>query len=100
MLKNPIDEPRRRRGEQAERRAKQAQQRAEKVGRGSREASSQGVNDLPLADYISLDIRQISGKLNGLDHEEIERLRDYEARNKDRSTLVNRFKSRLKDSLQ
>jgi hypothetical protein len=35
-----------------------------------------------------------------LDHEEIECLRDYEARNKDRSTLVNRFKSRLKDSLQ
>ena len=53
-----------------------------------------------MADYNSLNIRQISGRLDGLDHEEIERLRDYEARNKDRSTLVNRFNSRLKDSLQ
>jgi hypothetical protein len=36
--------------------------------------------------------------LDGLNAEEIERLRDYEARNKDRRTLVNRFNSRLESS--
>lgn len=35
-----------------------------------------------------------------LNTEEIERLRDYEAKNKDRRTLVNRFNSRLEDSSQ
>jgi hypothetical protein len=45
-----------------------------------------------------LIVRQISERLDGLNAEEIERLRDYEARNKDRRTLVNRFNARLEDS--
>jgi hypothetical protein len=53
-----------------------------------------------LADYDSLNVRQLSERLDGLNAEEIERLRDYEARNKDRSTLVNRFNSRLEASSQ
>ena len=37
-----------------------------------------------MADYDSLNVRQISERLDGLNAEEIERLRGYEARNKDR----------------
>ena len=84
--------------EEAESRAEEAQRHTEETGRDGDEASSGGGNDLPLADYDSLNVRQISERLDGLNAEEIERLRDYEARNKDRRTLVNRFNARLEDS--
>ena len=47
-----------------------------------------------------LNARQISERLDELNAEEIECLRDYEARNKDRRTLVNRFNSKLEASSQ
>src|ERR671916_1744203 len=86
------------RAEEAERRAEQAERRAEEAERGSSQADSQGGDDLPLADYDSLNIRQISEGLDELSVEEIRRLRDYEVRNKDRSTLVNRLNSRIEGS--
>ena len=86
------------RAEEAERRAEQAERRAEEAERGSSQADSQGGDDLPLADYDSLNIRQISERLDELSVEEIRRLRDYEVRNKDRSTLVNRLNSRIEGS--
>jgi chromosome segregation ATPase len=81
--------------EQAESRAEEAERRAEEAERGSSEADSQGGDDLPLADYDSLNIRQINERLDELSVEEIRHLRDYEVRNKDRSTLVNRLNSRI-----
>jgi len=87
-----------RRAEQAEKNAEKAQRRAEEAERSSSEAESQGEDDLPLADYDSLNIRQISERLDELSVEEIIRLRDYEIRNKDRSTLVNRLNSRIEAS--
>ena len=84
--------------EQAESRAEEAERRAEQADRGSSEADSQGGDDLPLADYDSLNIRRISERLDELSVEEIRRLRDYEVRNKDRSTLVNRLNSRTEVS--
>src|SRR5919112_1106618 len=84
--------------EQAESRAEEAERRAEEAERGSSEADSQGGDDLPLADYDLLNIRQISERLDELSVEEIRRLRDYEVRNKDRSTLVNRLNSRIEVS--
>jgi chromosome segregation ATPase len=86
------------RTEEAERRAEEAERQAEKAERSSSEAESQGDDDLPLADYDSLNIRQISEKLDQLSVEEIRRLRDYEVRNKDRSTLVNRLNLRIEVS--
>src|SRR5918999_1352528 len=86
------------RAEEAERRAEQAERRAEEAERGSSQADSQGGDDLPLADYDSLNIRQISERLDELSVEEIRRMRDYEVRNKDRSTLVNRLNSRIEVS--
>jgi hypothetical protein len=47
-----------------------------------------------------LNVRQISERLDGLNAEAIVRLRDYEATNKERRTLINRFSSRLEDSSQ
>jgi chromosome segregation ATPase len=87
-----------RRAEQAGRNTEKAQRRAEEAERSSSEAESQGEDDLPLADYDSLNYRQISERLDELSVEEIRRLRDYEARNKNRSTLVNRLDSRIESS--
>src|SRR5215210_1276372 len=87
-----------RRAEQAEKNTEKAQRRAEEAERSSSEAESQGEDDLPLADYDSLNIRQISERLDELSVEEIIRLRDYEVRNKDRSTLVTRLNLRIEAS--
>ena len=84
--------------EQAQGRAEQAERRVEEAERSSSEAEGQGDDDLPLADYDSLNIRQISERLDGFSVEEIGRLRDYEVRNKNRSTLVNRLDSRIESS--
>jgi chromosome segregation ATPase len=84
--------------EEAQRRAEEAERRLEEAERASSEAESQGDDDLPLPDYDSLNIRQISERLDELSVEEIRRLRDYEARNKKRSTLVNRLDSRIESS--
>src|ERR671921_502957 len=82
----------------AQRRAEQAEKRVEEAERSTEEAQGQGDDDLPLADYDSLNIRQISERLDGFSVEEIGRLRDYEVRNKNRSTLVNRLDSRIESS--
>ena len=87
-----------RRAEEAERQVEQTQRSAEEAERSSSEGESQGGDDLPLAEYDSLNIRQISERLDELSVEEIRRLRDYEVRNKDRSTLVNRLNSRIEVS--
>src|SRR5215217_3036094 len=84
--------------EQAERRTEEAERRAEEAERSSSEAESQREDDLPLADYDSLNIRQISERLDELSVEEIRRLRAYEVRNKDRSTLVTRLNLRIEAS--
>ena len=84
--------------EEAERRTEEAERRAEEAERSSSEAESQREDDLPLADYDSLNIRQISERLDELSVEEIRRLRAYEVRNKDRSTLVTRLNLRIEAS--
>ena len=84
--------------EQTQRSAEEAERRVEEAERSSSEAEGQGDDDLPLADYDSLNIRQISERLDGFSVEEIGRLRDYEVRNKNRSTLVNRLDSRIESS--
>jgi methyl-accepting chemotaxis protein len=94
-----------RRAEQAEERAEEAEKRVEEAEisteeaeESGSEAESQGGGDLPLADYDSLNVRQISERLNELSVEEIRQLRDYEVRNKDRKTLVNRLNSTIETS--
>jgi hypothetical protein len=49
----------------------------------------------PLEDYDSLNVEQISNRLEGLSVEELEQLRRYEAANKDRSTLHRRIENMI-----
>lgn len=51
---------------------------------------------LPIAEYDSLNMSQITRRLSGLSSEELERLRDYEAQNKNRRSLLVRFDKRIK----
>jgi hypothetical protein len=51
--------------------------------------------ELPLEDYDSLNVREVSERLHELSVEKVERLRRYEAANKNRSTLLKRFDDRI-----
>jgi hypothetical protein len=51
---------------------------------------------LPLEDYDSLSVNRVTQKLGELSVEEIERLRDYEAENKGRRSLIERFDRRIR----
>ena len=50
-----------------------------------------GVANLPIADYDSLNVRQATARLEGLSVEELRQVRDYEARTKNRSTLLEKL---------
>jgi len=56
-----------------------------------------GAEELPIEDYDSLNVRQIVERLDGLIAQEIERLLDYETKNKNRRTLIARFERRIKE---
>ncbi len=53
---------------------------------------------LPLEDYDSLTVSQVTQRLGGLSVEEIERLRDYEAEHKNRRSLLQRFETRIRSA--
>jgi uncharacterized protein YdiU (UPF0061 family) len=50
---------------------------------------------LPLENYDSLNVRQVSERLNELRDEEVRQLRDYEAKNKNRTTLIGLLDQRI-----
>lgn len=52
-------------------------------------------SSLPIKDYNSLNVREVSERLDELGVEEIERLRSYEAANKNRIPLLRRFDARI-----
>ncbi len=62
---------------------------------GERTEVQTGEGDLPLADYDSLNVREVSERLEEFSVEEVEQLRSYEAVNKNRSTLLRRFDDRI-----
>src|ERR671921_453586 len=84
--------------EQTQRRAEEAERRVEEAERSSSEAEGQGDDDLPFADYDSLNIRQISERLDGFSVEEIGRPPDNELGKKNRNPLGNRLDSRIESS--
>ena len=53
---------------------------------------------MPIEDYDSLGVKEISERLQELSDEEVEQLRRYETANKNRSTLLKRFDKRLEAS--
>ena len=62
------------------------------TGRGSPRSQE---SSLPIEDYNSLNVREVSERLDELGLEEIERLRSYEAANKNRITLLRHFDARI-----
>jgi hypothetical protein len=67
--------------------------------RSTRENKSrgQGVSGLMLEYYDSLSVDEVSERLDQMSDEEIERLRDHEAQNKNRQTLIKRLDARIKE---
>ena len=55
-----------------------------------------GAEELPIEDYDSLNVKQVSQRLRDLSVEEIEMLRDYEAENRNRRSLMERFERRIR----
>lgn len=52
-------------------------------------------DDLPISDYDSLNVEEVTSKLEGLSVEERQRVRDYEAQNKNRSTMLKEIDERI-----
>ena len=59
------------------------------------ESQEAGGGGLPIEDYDSLGVKEISERLEELSDEEVAQLRRYETANKNRSTLLVRFDERL-----
>ncbi len=78
------------------RETRRAEDREEpQAGTASRPEARAHVEEPPMEDYDSLSIHQVTQKLRELSVEEIERLRDYETRNKNRRSLMQRFDTRI-----
>ena len=86
----------------------QAQKRvSEEVGEASAQTTEEGerrtgeniqadVGELPIEYYDSLNVHQITQKLRELSVEELEQLRDYEAKNKNRRSIMQRIDTRIR----
>jgi hypothetical protein len=59
-------------------------------------AATADAEGLPIEDYDSLNVHQVTQKLGKLSIEEIERLRDYETENRGRRSLMDRFERRIR----
>ena len=51
---------------------------------------------LPIEEYDSLSVSQVTQRLMELNVDEIERLRDYEAENRNRRSMMQRFETRIR----
>ena len=76
-----------------------AQGAAEEAQRTATEAPAErqeaGVEQLPIENYDTLTVQQVSERLDDLSAEEIRQLRAYEAENKSRTTLLRRLDERI-----
>ncbi len=64
--------------------------------RSAREDAQAEAVELPIEDYDSLNVHQVTQKLGELSVEELEQLRDYEAKNKNRRSIMQRFDTRIR----
>jgi hypothetical protein len=86
----------------------QAQKRVlEEVGKAPAQTTEEGqrstgeniqadAGELPIEDYDSLNVHQVTQKLRELSVEELEQLRDYEAKNKNRRSIMQRIDTRIR----
>src|SRR5918997_284184 len=54
------------------------------------------VEGLPIEEYDSLTVSQVTQRLMELSVEEVEQLRDYEAENRNRRSIMQRFETRIR----
>ena len=81
-------------GQQAAETANQtAQQNAEAVQEGVSNVQRAGA-EVPIQGYDDLNVMEIVARLDSLSAEELEQVREYEQRNKNRSTLIELIKAR------
>jgi hypothetical protein len=62
-----------------------------RIGTGSRSDGG-----FPIEGYDEMDVGEISGRLDGLSEEELEKVRDYEKRNKNRETLIEQLDRKIR----
>ncbi len=70
-----------------------AQQNAEAVQEDARNAE-RAVAEVPIEGYDELNVEEIVARLDSLSNEELGRVREYEQRNKNRSTLMGQINAR------
>jgi hypothetical protein len=70
---------------------------ARTVGAPPEESSTRSStgDELPISDYDSLNVKEVTSKLEGLSVEEKRRVRDYEAQNKNRSSMLKEIDARI-----
>jgi hypothetical protein len=73
----------------------------EEESQGDRSAAAveEGRSDaegLPIEEYDSLTVSQVTQRLRRLSLEEVEQLRDYEAENRNRRSIMQRFETRIR----
>jgi hypothetical protein len=61
------------------------------TSRNGLRADGSGDADLPIEDYDRLNVKEVIGRLEELSAEEVEELKEYEKRNKNRVSLIERF---------
>jgi hypothetical protein len=66
----------------------------ESAARGAETAATNG--GFPIAGYDEMNVAEVGKRLDGLNDEQIRRVRDYEKRNKNRETLIEQFDRKLK----
>jgi hypothetical protein len=60
------------------------------------EESLPGTEVLPIEEYESLTVTQVTQRLRELSLEEVEQLRDYEAEHRNRRSIMQRFETRIR----
>jgi len=71
----------------------------EEESQGSESAVEKGRSDakaLPIKEYDLLTVSQVTQRLRELSLEEVEQLRDYEAENRNRRSIMQRFETRIR----
>jgi hypothetical protein len=78
-------------------RSEEGSGREPQAGATAAPEESQGDTEgLPIEEYDSLNVSQVTQRLGELSVEELERLRDYEAENRSRRSLLERFERRIR----
>ncbi len=57
--------------------------------------AQRGTTEVPIEGYDELTVAEVNQRLDELDADELRRVRDYEARNRNRATLIAQINDRI-----